>query len=52
MRFDQIRIGHIGLTNGGNEIKVCAIDENDETVMDENGNWYPFAEVDFPRYEY
>lgn len=52
MKFDQIRIGHIGLTEAGREFHVKAIDESDETVMDEFGTWLYFYDCHFPSYEY
>lgn len=48
MRFDQINIGHIGLRPNGTEFVVKGIDEDDQTVMDEFGTWYAFADCDFP----
>lgn len=50
MRFDQINIGHIGLRPNGTEFVVKGIDEDDQTVMDEFGTWYAFADCDFPSY--
>ncbi len=49
-RFDRIQIGHNGLSPNGTEFRVCAIDEDDRTVMDENGTWLFFADCDFPEY--
>ena len=52
MRFDDIEIGHNGLRPNGTEFQVRAIDESDQSVMDEHGTWYDFADCDFPKYEY
>lgn len=50
MNFSQIQIGHIGLRPNGTEFQVKGIDDSDQTVMDELGTWYDFADCDFPRY--
>lgn len=51
MRFDDLRIGHNGLRPNGTEFQVRGIDEDDRTVMDENGTWYAFDDCDFPTYK-
>ena len=51
MKFSKLDIGHIGLRPNGTEFKVVGIDDADETVMDEFGTWYAFADCDFPAYE-
>ncbi len=50
MRFDQIQIGHCGLSANGTEFRVCGIDDGDRTIMDENGTWLFFDDCDFPEY--
>lgn len=52
MRFDDVRIGHNGLSPNGTEFQVKAIDEDDKTVMDNNGTWFLFDDCDFPNYDY
>lgn len=53
MRFDQIQIGHRGIIiQTDREFQVCAIDDSDETVMDENGTWYAYSDTAFPEYHY
>lgn len=52
MRFDHIQVGHHGLRPNGTEFRVCAVDEDDRTVMDEFGTWYAYADCDFPTYEF
>lgn len=53
MRFDQIQIGHHGvLVISGVEIRVCGIDDSDQSVMDECGAWHSYTDVDFPEYHY
>lgn len=51
MRFDKIQIGHHGLSPNGTEFRVCAIDEDDQTLMDERGVWFSFVDCDFPDYD-
>lgn len=50
MRFDQVQIGHMGLSPNGTEFQVKAIDEDDRQVMDGNGTWFDFDDCDFPEY--
>lgn len=50
MKFAQVQIGHIGLRPNGTEFMVTAIDDEDQTVMAEDGTWYAFADCDFPTY--
>ncbi len=48
MTFAKVDIGHIGLRPNGTEFSVLGVDDEDETVMDEFGTWYVFADCDFP----
>ena len=50
LRFDDINIGHRGLSPNGTEFQVLGVDEEDRTVMDESGTWYAFDDCDFPSY--
>ena len=52
MRFDDVQLGHNGLSPNGTEFRVSAIDDSDKTVADENGTWFYWADCDFPTYEY
>lgn len=52
MKFDDVQIGHRGISSGGNEFTVMGVDDEDRTVMTENGEWLFFDECDFPEYEF
>lgn len=47
MTFEQLEIGMKALRPNGIEFTVTGLDEEDETVMDEFGTWYDFADCDF-----
>lgn len=50
MNIKDILVGYVAYTMNGTEFTVKAIDQEDNTVMDEYGTWHYFDDCDFPSF--